>query len=858
MPSSPSFPQALTALPQWVCWRMEPDARSARDAKVPYNPHTGRRASASNLATWGTLAQAQACAEKYHFTGLGFVFTQECGIIGLDIDHCLTDGKPNETAADILSHIPPTYIEISPSGTGLHIFLKGALPPGGNRNSTHGVEIYSHARYFTMTGKKYQGAVDFIAEDNGGALEYIHQKYIAAGKKTRKSNTNSMPGTLADDEILRLAQASKDGSNFDALWRGDWQSKYKSQSEADCALCCKLAFWSGRSEAQVDRLFRSSGLYREKWDSKHSAGGQTYGETTVQRACEMTTSVYTPPAPKRQPDIFEQGGCYYRRKNENYQRITNFTVEPVQMICGEDETQLTCDLITENGERFSQQLLSSDFSTVPKFKAILNKKTIALSFLGTETDLELLKIHVYGLKWQQKKGVKALGIYTHKRGLVFVTSDGAVGVGGKRVNSIVQMERFKSLDSGILQANMLEKDGLLRLSEHILGYNEPAKVAPILAWTSACFIKPHLKKVGIKFPHLFLIGESGSGKSQTLERVILPVFSRTKVVPSSQVTNFTLMSDGASSNMIPQAFDEFKPSTIDKQRVNWLYNHFRSGYDWHEAQRGRSDQSTVKYDLLAPNVVAGEESPDEAAIRERSIELLFSRRDLDEEREAHYIWLRDNAELLGSFGRSLLDTALDTMPSEVLQWFVEGRGFFKSKLPQRVLDNLCCLYAGLSLVVKLCGRLGLSWNEAFSFDREACVNHIEYAARNYLLDGGANRSIVEQTFEVMSRMRLKPGVDYAFENGHDIMCIKLCDVYDRYTKYRRECAIVGEVLPYNQFKKQLAHSQYFIAANQQKRLDRVTNQKAWVINFAVLSRKCDVEGFIRAEEDEPAQLRLSL
>ena len=682
-----SFPPELAALPNWLCWRLEPDARSGRPAKVPYNPHTGRRASATNPASWGTLAQALSCAEKYQYTGVGFVFTKDAGYVGLDIDHCLTDGRPNDIAKDILAHLPLTYIEISPSGTGLHIFLRGVLPGGGNKNSATGVELYDNARYFTITGKKYQGAVDIIAEDNSGALEYIHQKYIAVGRKTRKSSTKSMPGTLADDDILRLAQASKDGANFDALWRGDWQGKYKSQSEADCALCCKLAFWSGRSESQ--RLFRQSGLFRKKWDRLHGSG--TYGETTVSRACEMTGSVYIPPAPKREQDIFEQGGCYYRCKNETYQRITNFTVEPVQMIIGEDETQLSCDLITENGERFFQQLLSSDFSTLPRFKGVLNKKTIALSFMGTENDLELFKIYVYSLKWHQKKGVKALGIYSHKRSLVFVTHVGAVGIGGRKVNSIVQMERFKSLDSGILQANMLQKDDLLRLSGHILSYNEPAKVTPILAWTAACFIKPHLKKCNIKFPHLFLIGESGSGKSKTLERMILPVFSRTKVVPSSQVTQFTLASDGASSNMIPQAFDEFKPSAIDKQKVNWLYNHFRSGYDWHEALRGRSDQSVVKYDLLAPNVVAGEESPDEAAIRERSIELLFSRRDLDDEREAHYIWLRDHGELLGSFGRSLLDTALDTMPSEAQRWFEEGRAFFKSKLPQRVLDNLCCL-----------------------------------------------------------------------------------------------------------------------------------------------------------------------
>jgi len=859
MLSLTSFPPELAALPHWVCWRLEPDARSGRDAKVPYNPHTGKRASATNPASWGTLTQALACAEKYQYTGVGFVFMKETGYVGLDIDSCLDEsGRPTATAADIIAHLPPTYIEITPSDRGLHALLKGVLPPGGgNKNSSTGVELYDHARYFTMTGKKYQGSVDYIAEDNSGALEYIHGKYIVGSKKTRKSSTKSTPGMLADDELLRLAQASKDGPNFDALWRGNWQDKYKSQSEADCALCCKLAFWSGRSESQMDRLFRQSGLFREKWDRLHGSG--TYGETTVSRACEMTGSVYIPPAPKRQQDIFEQGGCYYRRINETYRRITNFTVEPVQMICGEDETQLTCDLITESGERFSQQLLSSDFSTLPRFKGVLNKKTIALSFMGTENDLELFKIYVYSLKWQQKKGVKALGIYHHKRSLVFVTHNGAIGVGGRKVNSIVQMERFKSLDSGILQANMLEKDGLLRLSGHILGYNEPAKVTPILAWTAACFIKPHLKKCNIKFPHLFLIGESGSGKSQTLETVILPVFSRSKVVPSSQVTQFTMANDGASSNMIPQAFDEFKPSTIDKQKVNWLYNHFRSGYDWHQLQRGRSDQTVVKYDLLAPNVTAGEESPNEAAIRERSIELLFSRRDLDDEREVHHKWLCANSDLLASFGRSLLDTALDTMPSEALRWFEEGRAFFKSKMPQRILDNLCCLYAGLNLIVKLCGRLGVSWNDAFQYDREACVSHIEYAARNYLLEGGANHSIVEQTFEVMSRMPLKYGVDYAFENGHDILCLRLGEVYDRYTKYRRECAILGEVLPYNQFRKQLSHSQFFIESNRQKKMSDKKNQKVWVINFATLSRRCDVDGFVKAEEeDEPAQLSFSL
>ena len=55
----------------------------------------------------------------------------------------------------------------------------------------------------------------------------------------------------------------------------DWQDKHDSQSEADLSLCCKLAFWSGKDKQQMDRLFRKSALFRDKWDTKHHADGAT-------------------------------------------------------------------------------------------------------------------------------------------------------------------------------------------------------------------------------------------------------------------------------------------------------------------------------------------------------------------------------------------------------------------------------------------------------------------------------------------------------------------------------------------------------------------------------------------------------
>ena len=208
--------------------------------------------------------------------------------------------------------------------------------------------------------------------------------------------------------------------------------------------------------------------------------------------------------------------------------------------------------------------------------------------------------------------------------------------------------------------------------------------------------------------------------------------------------------------------------------------------------------------------------------------------------------------MLNALGRSLLDAALDTMPSEAGQWYDDGREFFAAGLPVRILDNLCCLYAGLCLLAKLCGRLGLSW--PFPYDREACTRHIEYGAREYLLDGGlSNKSIVEQTFEVMSRMSLKLGVDYAMENNNEFLCLCLAGVYDRYTRYRRDCAIIGEVLTYSKFKKQLAHSEFFVEKNRTKRFGNDT-KRVWVVDFVKLSQRCDVSGFIRENPDaEPLE-----
>ena len=60
-----NYPKEITGLRQWICWRLEPDPKSEKPRKIPYDPKTGRKASSTNPDTWASLAEAQAARDKY-------------------------------------------------------------------------------------------------------------------------------------------------------------------------------------------------------------------------------------------------------------------------------------------------------------------------------------------------------------------------------------------------------------------------------------------------------------------------------------------------------------------------------------------------------------------------------------------------------------------------------------------------------------------------------------------------------------------------------------------------------------------------------------------------------------------------
>ena len=284
------LPDDLTDRDQWVCWRTE--TRDGTPTKVPIDPSTGRFASTTDPSTWGSFDRAHEYARKTDAVdGLGFVFTEDDPLVGIDLDGCRDPetGRPTERAKDIVDRLD-SYTEVSPSGTGYHVIVRGSLPSGRNRHDD--VECYATSRYFTMTGDHVPGTPETV-EERSEALSAVHEEYVATTAPEAESDPRRPAIALGDRELLQRAMGAANGERFERLWNGS-TAGYPSQSEADMALCCHLTFWTGGDTDRMDRLFRESGLMREKWDEVHFADGSTYGEKTISRAIEQVTEYYDP------------------------------------------------------------------------------------------------------------------------------------------------------------------------------------------------------------------------------------------------------------------------------------------------------------------------------------------------------------------------------------------------------------------------------------------------------------------------------------------------------------------------------------------------------------------------------------
>ena len=246
-----NIPDEMKSYIQWCVWRYEKTNNDIKPTKVPYNPRTGRHASVSDPQTWCSFVEAfEAAKDTFRWAGIGFIFSSRDPYCGIDLDYSENSDILNRQKQ--IFETFNSYAEFSPSGRGLHIIIKGSVDHGRKRDA---VEIYSRARFFTMTGNVYNNAP--INEYN--ELANKMWEHMAPPKNSNNGFISSITQSYEDQAIYDMASAAANGDKFSRLWNGDWTSYYNSQSEADFALIDILSFYT-QFIPQIERLFLSSAL----------------------------------------------------------------------------------------------------------------------------------------------------------------------------------------------------------------------------------------------------------------------------------------------------------------------------------------------------------------------------------------------------------------------------------------------------------------------------------------------------------------------------------------------------------------------------------------------------------------------
>ncbi len=294
-PDFTSVPVEMRAEPRWMLWRLKwrdgANGKPGKWTKPPAQPD-GTPADSTDPAMWSDIVRVESALDASAWAaGAGFALGD--GWVGLDLDNVRNPitGEMTPEAAALVARIG-TYAEASPSGSGLKMIGRGSWCGLKNRYplGTGELEIYGSKRYFTVTGK---AVGRFPVIDIGPALNDLAKELDA---KEPDATANGKPKsevivsplqmgakglTAADFALLARAGAAANGAKLLALFNGDTDG-YPSGSEADLSLCSCLAFWTGAVPERIDRLFRSSRLYRPKWGEMH--GAQTYGAMTIAKA----------------------------------------------------------------------------------------------------------------------------------------------------------------------------------------------------------------------------------------------------------------------------------------------------------------------------------------------------------------------------------------------------------------------------------------------------------------------------------------------------------------------------------------------------------------------------------------------
>ena len=304
------IPNELRAYPQFINWANLPDSnRSGEFTKVPINAATGKNIDAHNPSNWLTYDRAVSTGQP-----VAFVIREKDPFFCCDLDNCIQDGVVQQWALEVINRFPNAFIEVSFSGTGLHIWGTCKLDNDHKRSWTHlghKIELYDRMRFIALG---HNGVGNIWLDHTAALTAFVPRRDAYDHLHHGTGPVSDYTGPEDDTTLLEMMFASKsaksvfaDGVSFSDLWDARVTPLSKAypdphrpfdHSRADAALLAHLAFWTGKDAERMQRLFSMSKLNRDKWQQRGD-----YRARSIGGAIGRCRKVYNAPKKREKTEV---------------------------------------------------------------------------------------------------------------------------------------------------------------------------------------------------------------------------------------------------------------------------------------------------------------------------------------------------------------------------------------------------------------------------------------------------------------------------------------------------------------------------------------------------------------------------
>ena len=234
--------------------------------------------------------------------------------------------------------------------------------------------------------------------------------------------------------------------------------------------------------------------------------------------------------------------------------------------------------------------------TVSKTKYLVETEGISLISVPTSNFPELRKPFVI---WADGDGVRVPD-YVRETGVEFEFQ----GYPDQRGVLKTDLTKAPSLSQWVTEDS--NKQLLLRFFKAYFACQSPDVTGKMLGWMVACFWRQLLHAVHSKFPLLHVYGVAGAGKTEFTETLLsLFYYNATPQTLTPSSSNFALLNLVGGSGCIPVLLDEYKPSVMDKGKLEAYRAMFRDSYNMKDTQRGGGNRTKDSFNALNKVTLSG-------------------------------------------------------------------------------------------------------------------------------------------------------------------------------------------------------------------------------------------------------------